>query len=814
MNLALACQTPLFLWLVCLQTVFSHSYTTSHETDLTDAFRARGVAKPAYSEFAPIHTPVKHDSDHFYGKAHDTPAVSNFKSDQPKVKVEDGFRGSASRVHEHSYEEEHGKIVSEPIPNLIHDKAASIYVEPEKVKIVKEPYESDSAYQKEKQYEYPVDDHGHDTHVDQGSNEAYHPQPDHDVDVYEKLEQPEKVPEVPIISVYHPIAPTTNRLKPSVKPVKSISTEPNTYYFITKPPSTAAQNPHASNSDRWEAVQFEHYDGVTVPPPKYVNRSSEASQQSPQGSHKPITTRNKTGVVFPPKYPLGVLPERVTIPPIIRQNSSVGTPQVSYKPIVSEKKPEIVSLPSVSRPVVQQGPASSNSMSDRYIMAIPFQNPRRPQQEKKRPSYVDFNPPGNQHVVLPPSRAPERPTTTSAPYTTRRTTLPTKYGPTQKFTRPTETVTITTEKSATVKQYEQWIKVTRPPPPVITTGARYVVITTTPPHLSTQHVVSPPSRAPDRSTTTSAPHTTRPITPPTKYGRTQKFTPPTETVTSTTEKSTTVKQYEPTPSAEPVTSTDDYVDQTVTVITNYNPTADDPQPTDENPQSLEQDQQNTHIEVDPKCQGIAEGVNVSVANCRRYYVQCIQGKAQQRHCHNAKDVFSERHDGCVSKLVASECKTKAKIELDSSAIFENDGNYCSDHPDGFYQHPKNCSRIVQCFGGEIFEYPPCDRGLAFDEQQGVCNYRDQVEGCSAPDQDEIGFDQTLTGDPAALKAGGCGGHNHGDHVADQTNCSQYLRCVWGQLVTMNCPDNTVFNPKLDVCDFPDQVPECKNNVKQ
>lgn len=99
----------------------------------------------------------------------------------------------------------------------------------------------------------------------------------------------------------------------------------------------------------------------------------------------------------------GASPNQVTIPPINRQNSSFGTPQTSYKPIISEKKPEMVSRPSVGKPIVQQGPATANySMSGRYIVAIPFHTLRRPQQEKKRPNYVDHNPP-----VIYLKRSPE-----------------------------------------------------------------------------------------------------------------------------------------------------------------------------------------------------------------------------------------------------------------------------------------------------------------------------------------------------------------------------------------------------------------------
>lgn len=30
----------------------------------------------------------------------------------------------------------------------------------------------------------------------------------------------------------------------------------------------------------------------------------------------------------------------------------------------------------------------------------------------------------------------------------------------------------------------------------------------------------------------------------------------------------------------------------------------------------------------------------------------------------------------------------------------------------------------------LFEYPSCEYNLAYDEAKGVCDYADQVEGCS------------------------------------------------------------------------------------
>uniref|UniRef100_A0A183C0H9 Chitin-binding type-2 domain-containing protein n=1 Tax=Globodera pallida TaxID=36090 RepID=A0A183C0H9_GLOPA len=56
--------------------------------------------------------------------------------------------------------------------------------------------------------------------------------------------------------------------------------------------------------------------------------------------------------------------------------------------------------------------------------------------------------------------------------------------------------------------------------------------------------------------------------------------------------------------------------------------------------------------------------------------------------------------------------------------------FCLELPNGFYHHPSNCSRIIQCFGINLFEYPPCQYGLVFNERTGFCDYQRNVLGCT------------------------------------------------------------------------------------
>lgn len=55
----------------------------------------------------------------------------------------------------------------------------------------------------------------------------------------------------------------------------------------------------------------------------------------------------------------------------------------------------------------------------------------------------------------------------------------------------------------------------------------------------------------------------------------------------------------------------------------------------------------------------------------------------------------------------------------------------------------------------------------------------------------------------------CSGHEHGEHMVHKDKCHMFYRCVWGKMFPMSCPQGTVFNPHLSVCDHPMSVPNCK-----
>ncbi|PIC53052.1 hypothetical protein B9Z55_002909 [Caenorhabditis nigoni] len=197
----------------------------------------------------------------------------------------------------------------------------------------------------------------------------------------------------------------------------------------------------------------------------------------------------------------------------------------------------------------------------------------------------------------------------------------------------------------------------------------------------------------------------------------------------------------------------------------------------------------TTKKVDGRCAHVeGEGV-FALGACSSNYVRCTYGAAKLENC-PGKQVFSHTQSTCISREAATECSTSQNAPVKNYYNNNEQSAYCDGKSDGLYGNKKDCSAILQCFGGELFEHASCPSNLAFNELTGKCDYPQKVSGCENHGRTE----------------GVCS--EHGAFIADVNNCSVFYRCVWGRKVVMRCPSGTVFNPALSVCDWPSAVPSC------
>ncbi|KAK6032782.1 chitin binding Peritrophin-A domain protein [Ostertagia ostertagi] len=200
---------------------------------------------------------------------------------------------------------------------------------------------------------------------------------------------------------------------------------------------------------------------------------------------------------------------------------------------------------------------------------------------------------------------------------------------------------------------------------------------------------------------------------------------------------------------------------------------------------------------DDRCHNSLEGAMKPMGRCRSSYIRCMGGEAVVESCATTAEVFSSAVGACVLRINAPECRSAPQRSPQPymSAPSSDPAMFCKTRTDGLYRNPSDCTAILQCFGGDVFEYPSCTSGLVFNELTAKCDYREAVPECrQAADEGNV--------------ERGCRGASHGDFVANESDCQQFYRCVWDRLESMRCPSGTVFNPKLSVCDWPDNVPQC------
>jgi len=53
----------------------------------------------------------------------------------------------------------------------------------------------------------------------------------------------------------------------------------------------------------------------------------------------------------------------------------------------------------------------------------------------------------------------------------------------------------------------------------------------------------------------------------------------------------------------------------------------------------------------------------------------------------------------------------------------------------------------------------------------------------------------------------------GDEFIPHENCSLFYQCSNGEPILQYCPTGYYFNPNLDICDFPQNVPECQGGTR-
>ncbi|XP_075979344.1 chondroitin proteoglycan 2-like [Anticarsia gemmatalis] len=131
---------------------------------------------------------------------------------------------------------------------------------------------------------------------------------------------------------------------------------------------------------------------------------------------------------------------------------------------------------------------------------------------------------------------------------------------------------------------------------------------------------------------------------------------------------------------------------------------------------------------------------------------------------------------------------------------------------------ENCNQFYSCnFGRPVPQI--CPSGLLFDPTKDRCEWSNTVT-CGdrvvpGPNDNDNGGSQwngngANNNDPSQAAAICAAEGSDNTYIAHEI-CSNFYKCWAGHPVAFACPPNTLFNPKKDYCDFPQNV-NCGNKI--
>ncbi|RVE51508.1 hypothetical protein evm_003909 [Chilo suppressalis] len=128
-------------------------------------------------------------------------------------------------------------------------------------------------------------------------------------------------------------------------------------------------------------------------------------------------------------------------------------------------------------------------------------------------------------------------------------------------------------------------------------------------------------------------------------------------------------------------------------------------------------------------------------------------------------------------------------------------------------HPK-CNKFYQCWDGKLIPLT-CPSKLYFSVQQNRCEWAEKVDCVDKdiPDDNSDGDDDNVGGgncDPS-LAPKICAVEGSDDVLVANENCNKFYICANGKPFAQKCPDNLLFNPSTDRCDWPKNV-DCGDRV--
>ncbi|XP_035729652.1 uncharacterized protein LOC118444946 isoform X3 [Vespa mandarinia] len=134
---------------------------------------------------------------------------------------------------------------------------------------------------------------------------------------------------------------------------------------------------------------------------------------------------------------------------------------------------------------------------------------------------------------------------------------------------------------------------------------------------------------------------------------------------------------------------------------------------------------------------------------------------------------------------------------------------------GQFVYPPDCKFFVNCWKGKAF-VQPCAPGTLFNPETLECDFPHKVKCYGIEESDLMRYSNAyflkINAEQGKLQKPQCPSHVTG-LIAHPTNCTKFLQCANGNTFEMDCGPGTVFNPAINVCDWPYNVRGCEDALK-
>ncbi|XP_045450258.1 chondroitin proteoglycan 2-like [Melitaea cinxia] len=220
----------------------------------------------------------------------------------------------------------------------------------------------------------------------------------------------------------------------------------------------------------------------------------------------------------------------------------------------------------------------------------------------------------------------------------------------------------------------------------------------------------------------------------------------------------------------------------------------------------------------------SDGVLVAHENCNQFY-KCSQGEPVALNCPD--DLLYNPDKEYCDWPQSVNCDGRIMPEADDSDSGNDNGPVNESTPDeapaicakpesdGVLIPHKNCNQFYKCSQGEPVALN-CPGDLLYNPDKEYCDWPKSVQ-CGdriIPDADDSdsgndnGPDNETRPDEAPEI---CAKPESDGVLVPHENCNQFYKCSEGKPVALDCPENLLYNPLKEYCDWPKNV-DCGNRI--